>query len=281
MIWTAYLDESGTHDDSPIMLMGGYLGNNHQWDAFNIAWRTLLGSEGIEFCHAKDLQQGKKQFKDWPVKQRQRFGRDAEAIIEKHLQLGVSSIIRRNDYNFVYKGHRNPNKLREDSKYGVLFRGCLMVVEAAATMNNLPRKDLKLNFVLEDGHENAGDALRLFELAKRDHLPEWEHLLGTLQFGKKESCGLQAADLLIYYTNRLEKEDHGRRATDVERSPHILLPGESQSGRVTRYRMPIGRKVWRVCERIFSCHQISGKTCRRGNTTCQLALALDPQIRTF
>ena len=30
MVWTAYFDESGTHD-SPIMLMGGYLASDHQW----------------------------------------------------------------------------------------------------------------------------------------------------------------------------------------------------------------------------------------------------------
>jgi hypothetical protein len=41
MIWTAYLDESCSHN-SPTMLMGGYLANTEQWDAFNPAWGALL-----------------------------------------------------------------------------------------------------------------------------------------------------------------------------------------------------------------------------------------------
>jgi hypothetical protein len=55
MICTGFLDESGTHD-SLIMLMGGYLGNSNQWEAFNAAWDALLKSEGIKYCHTKHLQ---------------------------------------------------------------------------------------------------------------------------------------------------------------------------------------------------------------------------------
>src|SRR5258708_23331957 len=50
MIWTAYLDESGTHDDSPIMLMGGFLGNTEQWERFNDEWRVLFTTSGASRC---------------------------------------------------------------------------------------------------------------------------------------------------------------------------------------------------------------------------------------
>jgi hypothetical protein len=39
---------------------------------------------------------------------------------------------------------------------------------------------MTINFVLEDGHRNVGDARRLFNLFKADTLPEWQHLLAIL-----------------------------------------------------------------------------------------------------
>lgn len=97
MIWTAYLDESGTHDDSPIMLMGGYLGNTEQWAAFDNAWKSLLESEGIPYSHAKDLAQGRKQFKGWRRKRRVQFVEKASQLKALHLQLGVTAVLREND----------------------------------------------------------------------------------------------------------------------------------------------------------------------------------------
>jgi hypothetical protein len=123
MIWTAYLDESGAHN-GPVMLMAGFLGNTEQWSAFDRAWQSLLKSEQLKFCHAK----------------------------------------------------------------------------------------------------NAGDALHLFELAKKEHLPPAAHLLGTLTFAGKNSCGLRTADLFAYYANKVERQDHGEHPSDIEQSDHVLSP---------------------------------------------------------
>jgi hypothetical protein len=156
-----------------------------------------------------------------------------------HLQLGVTAVIRQNDYENVYKSQRNPRKLRKDTKYGVLFRGCLLVVEGAVVRLWLPTKDLTLNFVLESGHKNSADVPRLFELPKKEHLPQWAHLLGTLTFADKTSCGLQAADLLVYYASRLERRNHAGAPTEIEKSPYVRSEAESGRPVFTEYRMPV------------------------------------------
>jgi len=241
MIWTAYIDESSTNN-LPTMLMGGYLANTEQWDAFNPAWEALLKSEGIQSCHGKDLEHSAKEFKGWSRQRRANFRVKAAQVTALHLQLGFTSIIRQNDYDSIYKAQPNPRKLRKDTKYGVLFRGCLLVVESAVTQLELPTKDLTLNFVLECGHTSSGDAPRLFQLAKEEHLPQWAHLLGTLAFGDKSSYGLQAADLLVYYASRMERKDHADKPTDIEKSPYVLSPGETGSPGFREYRMPITQK---------------------------------------
>ena len=64
---------------------------------------------------------------------------------------------------------------------------------------------LAINFVLEAGHKNAGDALRVFQEIKRDTKLPWRHNIGSLSFGfKQDSPALQAADLLAYYSFRQE-----------------------------------------------------------------------------
>ena len=242
MIWTAYLDESGTHDDSPIMLMGGFLGNTEQWERFNDEWRSLLKTSGVSYCHGTELVHGKKQFKDWPFPKRKAFQDEANRIMLGHLELSVTAVIRKDDYDAIYKATPNPSKLRKDTKFGVLFRGCLWAVLGAVTEDLERAKQFTVNFVLEDGAKNSADALRLFDLAKSNTLPEWSHLLGTIKLETKQSPGLQAADLLVYASSRIEQTDHGNLPSNTETSSHILGPGDAIPA-FKCFRIPITRDM--------------------------------------
>lgn len=37
-----FFDDSGTHDSSTLVVLGGLLGTEEQWDAFEPAWSALL-----------------------------------------------------------------------------------------------------------------------------------------------------------------------------------------------------------------------------------------------
>ena len=59
---------------------------------------------------------------------------------------------------------------------------------------------------MEQGHKNAGDALRIFGLFKESLLPEWKHLLGTMTFATKDEClPLSAPDSIALGHWRLEE----------------------------------------------------------------------------
>jgi hypothetical protein len=55
MILTAHLDESGTHDDSPISVMAGYVDNATRWKHFEADWAALVAKAGIRHIHTVDL----------------------------------------------------------------------------------------------------------------------------------------------------------------------------------------------------------------------------------
>jgi hypothetical protein len=55
MILTTHLDESGTHDGSPIAIMAGYVGTASQWKHFEADWAALVAKAGVRYIHAVDL----------------------------------------------------------------------------------------------------------------------------------------------------------------------------------------------------------------------------------
>lgn len=116
----------------------------NNWDAFNPAWEALLKSEGITYCHAKDLKNRKNQFQGWSPQRCDAFIYKAHHIVEQHLEFGATTIIRQDDYDAIYKAHPNPNRLRQDTKYGVLFRGCLHIIEGAIACQALTTTDVTL-----------------------------------------------------------------------------------------------------------------------------------------
>ena len=60
-----------------------------------------------------------------------------------------------------------------------------------------------LNFVLELGHRNSADAVRLFAEFKNDLGPGDQAAIGTISFDYKKTClPLAIADALVYSTFR-------------------------------------------------------------------------------
>jgi hypothetical protein len=125
MLLTAYLDESGTHNASPISVTAGYLGTATQWRALDADWVTLLQSAGVHRVHAVDLFKRTRQFKEWPAERVNTFAVQLDGLIARHMELGFSVVVRDDDYRKIYVEGARPRRSRLDSKYGVCFRACL------------------------------------------------------------------------------------------------------------------------------------------------------------
>ena len=227
MLLFAYLDESGTHETSPISVMAGYLGTADQWRAFDADWIALVQGAGLSHVHAVDLFKRTKQFREWRADQVNTFAAQLDGVIARHLELGFSIVIRDDDYREIYIEGAGPRRSRLDSKYGVCFRACLAFAPSyiASELRLLgearPSEETTINFVLEDGHRNIGDARRLFGLFKADALPEWQNLVGTFDVAKKDSPGAQAADFLAYCVYRIELLEHGPAPSAIEESSYV------------------------------------------------------------
>jgi hypothetical protein len=142
----------------------------------------------------------------------------------------------------------------------VCFRACLafapsyIASELQLTGEAQRTQETTINFVLEDGHRNVGDARRLFDLFKANAVPEWQHFVGAFDVSKKNSPGAQAADFFAYCVYRTELLEHGAPPSAIEKSSYVAdtslvantyprrpLP---QSGPML-FRIPVSQEVLR------------------------------------
>jgi hypothetical protein len=195
--FTAYFDESGTHDGAPVSVMAGFVGNARQWLKFEKRAGRLFGRYRVDIFHTIDVRRGDADFQGWTVDRKLKFLDELQHIANDTLLGGVTSVIRNEDYEY-YSNLSRPTKARHDSKYGIMFRGCMAHV--VDVIGEIPiAHEPRLNIVLEDGHRNAADVSRIYKSVQDRLGPSASRLLSGLTFAAKGAClPLAAADLLAY-----------------------------------------------------------------------------------
>lgn len=195
---TGYLDESGTHDASPLVVMAGFLGEARQWISFERRARRLFARFQVDIFHCIEVRRSEKDFAGWSIDKKLKFLDEFQHIINETLQVGMVAIISREDYAY-YKSLKWPQKVRQDSLYSILFRACasFMIESVIATPQWKNGSEPTLNIIVEQGHKNAPDLTRFYEETKKRIGPH--NAMGGLSFGDKANClPLAAADLLAY-----------------------------------------------------------------------------------
>lgn len=201
VIITAYLDESGTHDGSPITVMGGVLANALQWERFEREFRRAKKKHGFRIFHTKKFKKKTGDFAGWSTFQCLRLIHELGEISSRAFMGAATMTLDNATYEKDYKAGDAPRKLRLDSKYGLCFRQCLIFFVLEGVKREHRGKLPKLNFVLESGHANAGDAVRIFDEVKKELKSIDCDLLGEISFADKdESDPLMMADFISHST---------------------------------------------------------------------------------
>lgn len=201
MIIDIYIDESGTHDSSEMMTIGGLVGRPTQWNYFDRRWAKMLKKRGIPYFHTKSLMDTHKPFKGWNRVRKAELINRAGDIQRNHTMFGFSVALCRSDYDEFYKSGERPKKIPLDTMYGLCFRYCAEWLPTILEPS-LGTKDFEINFIMEAGHKNAGDALRVFNQLKKDN----PAIFKSLTFHNKESLGLQGADYVAHAAWLVESE---------------------------------------------------------------------------
>lgn len=188
------IDETRTHGVD-YMMMEGYSARLFAWNRFERRWRKHLRNHGLDYFHAHE-------HATHP------FAPKAHKLIETHLMFGFVVRVDARDFKDVYRSGAWGGKAQPDSMYGLCFRYCLSFVLQQALVEFPNRPDLVLNFVVEDGHPNAGAPTTIVTELKKKRVSGMSEFLGNALPGEKKKIpGLQAADALAYMAQRWEDQN--------------------------------------------------------------------------
>lgn len=220
MIVRTYIDESGTHG-SPYIVMGGYVATLEQWAEFEAAWPQFLAKYRVKTFHSKDIRQGKGAFAKMPLPERREFIDQAEKLANYYLSFRFIMYLGLDEYREHYA---KPEKgVRRDSAYGMCFRG--VTSELPRLVEKFIGQFDDLQLVLEGGHKNVGDVVRIHsEVAAAQPIIRRSRI-GALTLGGKDVFGLHVADAMAFAGFRDAMENDAAWAKEgVPRSPFQTRP---------------------------------------------------------
>lgn len=205
LVFVAYFDDSGTHDDtathtgSEIVAVAGYVGTPSEWEALASEWNALLKREQLQFYHSVDCAHGREQFvgRDRPACNR--IHRAAVEIITARNIVPIGFAVPKASFNESYR-QALPEESRRIAK--AAFYNCLLnaLTGLALYMNQMAPGE-KAAIVVEDSPKTSEAILASYNLAMQR--PEWGRLgaglAGPPTFRDKTGHPqLQAADVLAY-----------------------------------------------------------------------------------
>jgi hypothetical protein len=210
----AYLDDSGSHAQSPVLILAGYFGSETQWNKFDRRWRNAIDTEGLKEFHANRFwahYTGKPipEYKGWDKRRCNQFIVKLVGIICSHRIFPVSSTVVMQDWGALPKderavltgaGYDDSGKLTSlgapNKSYFVPF---LWSVHSALRYCNPGHV---MNFSFDRNDFISGYATNYFRIVKKPWAPQ-SPKLGELFFVDSErSSPIQAADLLAYETHK-------------------------------------------------------------------------------
>jgi len=248
MILTAYMDESGTHGPSAVSVMGACVADVRQWRKFEKRTLKLFRRYGVTVFHTIDLKRGDGDFRGWSVDKKIEFLDELAHIKNETMEFGYAVVLKHADYQEFYANRERPKKVVKDTKYAILFRAALaytlqgiLKIPRWANVND----PIRVRVVMESGHPNAKDAVRLYEFFRSKGERTQDGLFAGIgnrafagiAFESKDAClPLGIADLLAYNTYLVEI---GGKPIGMPKGPLKSM----QSFKSNSVRVPIDRKA--------------------------------------
>jgi len=189
-----YLDESGTHDGSPIVTVAGYIGRPEAWRDWTEKWVPALGS--IKVYHAVDAQNLSGEFSDWTAVQVADLVKKLLPIIADAEIGGISISMDLRVLDAALDGRDDLRQL-----FGTPYIACLQwamqgILNLATQTGNIE----PIAFIHENNDFHA-QAYECFSWIKNS-VSRGDNVISLTFGGKKDYPPLQAADILAYETNK-------------------------------------------------------------------------------
>lgn len=192
-----YLDVSGAVDDSPFIVMAGYVASVTQWAEFVKEWTTILQREEISVWHMADFNGRWNEYKGWSDERCERVYSQLIRVITTHVSVGVIAAIDVEAYRKAIVGQELGRRFGDP--YQSCVYTCITHVNYWARENSILQR---IAYTLERGDKGQEKILRrtltkVFEDA--DCCEKFQlGALTTVEKKSPEAIPCQTADILAW-----------------------------------------------------------------------------------
>jgi hypothetical protein len=190
-VYNSYFDESGTHDQSDLVVVGGLVSTYQSWIQAEREWEGVLNHKHIAFFHFTDFMARRPKF-NWSDPERDNFMERLTTVIGDNIALGVAYGVFRDEYKHL------PQSLRAEFKdiYHCCTYFCFDTLRKWEKHFKGPSLPRPFEFLFDRKPSFEGHAASIYNKVIKDL--DAEGFFGNMSFGSKtQDKPLQMADLLV------------------------------------------------------------------------------------
>lgn len=198
VVLRAYMDESGTHDDSPVVVVGLYVAKPKIWVQWTKDWNR--NKKPIKVYHAVDCHNRTGEFEGWSREDRNAYAANLLPVLGRHPIMGLIIGIHMDAFRAAME--KRPD-LRE--MFGTPYTACFQwTVQTLLSMMDKHGDTQRVAF-FHECNDYEDEAKSAFAYVKAQKV--LNNRIITLAFGGKgDYVPLQAADTLAYEANHLLRD---------------------------------------------------------------------------
>ncbi len=196
----AYMDESGTHDGSPVMCVAGYVWRKPQVSRFQKQWAATLAKANIgkptraRYFHMKDASRPPGgEFKWWDYDDVDLLQRELIHQISKRTLVGHAVAFNEAEYNEILAG-------RSGMPSAYAF-GCFAVLQMIRRWAEREDINQRIAYIFEAGHDDEANARQwIGEIFASPRLKAEHRHFSDSWLPKEDAPPLQCSDMLAWHT---------------------------------------------------------------------------------
>jgi len=231
-----YMDETGTHADSEVVGVAGYLATYERWTAFENEWNQAMHLYCVDDFHMGEFEGHWNEFADnnyWTPDIRERLISRVCQMCQEHSVFGVGCVISRDQYETDL-----PTDMQTDLRdpYYYCLYSCMSMLLNYRNDDRLTNiKPINFLFDNKKGRFRLGNTMVTWEAFAQElyqrvkaGLDDTGEVLGELSFGKRQDYPqIRAADLLVYECGKLRRQWLNEPQRPLRKSMRALLKSQN------------------------------------------------------
>jgi Protein of unknown function (DUF3800) len=146
----AYFDESGSHDDSPVLCIAGYLYDKDNCIELDQKWNLILHKYSLPYFRMSAFAPGNPPFDKLTYQERVDAGREFIEAVKQHMKIGFSFSLCEEEYDFW--------KMSRATGHSAYTWACLMTLAGIRQWIEKTGFDGKIAYFFEAGHRFQKEA---------------------------------------------------------------------------------------------------------------------------